>query len=239
MARLLRLAIISTLVCSFLLCPVLAGERRRAMTIVVCDEIGLDRTTVEVAKDRVNRSFRNSGIDVTWLAGCRVTPSLRSYFVVVVAPESPEGWTSRRAMGFAPVRAVARGRAYLFLDRIKDYVRTVASKDPRPATLGSALGYAMAHELGHLLIPGESHSGYGIMSPSWNDSQWRQAMQGNLVFFPEQAKIMRRTLDLLGADEPSRDAADLKVSASPCRRRLCPIQHGGCRISSVEWSAFR
>jgi len=50
------------------------------------------------------------------------------------------------------------------------------------------LGCVIAHEIGHLLLGSNSHSGSGIMKRRWERKQFRQAMTGILLFTPEQAK---------------------------------------------------
>jgi len=50
------------------------------------------------------------------------------------------------------------------------------------------LGCVIAHEIGHLLLGSNSHSGSGVMKRRWDRKQFRQAMTGILLFTPEQAK---------------------------------------------------
>src|SRR2546430_2570599 len=50
------------------------------------------------------------------------------------------------------------------------------------------LGCAIAHEIGHLLLGSNSHSGSGVMKRRWDRKQFRQAMTGILLFTPEQTK---------------------------------------------------
>jgi hypothetical protein len=53
------------------------------------------------------------------------------------------------------------------------------------------LGCAIAHELGHLLLGSNGHSGAGIMRPRWEPRQVRQLMMGTLLFTTEQSMLMR------------------------------------------------
>jgi hypothetical protein len=60
------------------------------------------------------------------------------------------------------------------------------------------LGNLLAHEIGHLLLPGKDHSPQGIMRPQMRDKDWRLAAVGALVFTPNQAdrirkEVLRRT----------------------------------------------
>jgi hypothetical protein len=53
------------------------------------------------------------------------------------------------------------------------------------------LGCVISHEIGHLLLGSNSHSGTGIMQPQWERKQVRQLMMGTLLFTSEQSKLMR------------------------------------------------
>jgi hypothetical protein len=56
------------------------------------------------------------------------------------------------------------------------------------------LGHAIAHEIGHLLLPGNGHSVSGIMRARWDQKEWMLLRQGNLNFTPEQARLLRAGL---------------------------------------------
>ena len=53
------------------------------------------------------------------------------------------------------------------------------------------LGYALAHEVGHLLMGSNSHSPTGIMRARWTEKELRLASAGCVSFFPQQAAKMR------------------------------------------------
>jgi predicted Zn-dependent protease len=54
------------------------------------------------------------------------------------------------------------------------------------------LGYAIAHELGHLLLPPNSHSTEGVMRPSIN---LEQASAKRLRFTSRQAELIARRIE--------------------------------------------
>jgi hypothetical protein len=56
------------------------------------------------------------------------------------------------------------------------------------------LGAAIAHEIGHLLLPHDSHSKSGIMRAEWNQSDFRNAKSGGLLFTADQAAQIRGRL---------------------------------------------
>jgi len=56
------------------------------------------------------------------------------------------------------------------------------------------LACAIAHELGHLLMPGGGHSRDGIMRACWNRDDFTRADQSALRFSNEQVALMRARL---------------------------------------------
>jgi hypothetical protein len=66
-----------------------------------------------------------------------------------------------------------------------------AQKDNAEFEIPLILGNVIAHEIGHLLLGLNSHSGSGIMQKRWERHQMRQALTGNLLFTSEQGTLMR------------------------------------------------
>jgi hypothetical protein len=79
--------------------------------------------------------------------------------------------------------------AYIFFDRVVNL-----SGDERTAW-PTLLGAAMAHEVGHLLLGGDSHSAEGIMRAVWGREEIKQILMGLLTFTPRQAEQMRADVD--------------------------------------------
>lgn len=60
-----------------------------------------------------------------------------------------------------------------------------------PASLDQLLGYAILHEVGHVLLPSAPHSASGIMRAEWDlEDLWRIS-QGRLYFNAQQSAAMR------------------------------------------------
>ena len=64
------------------------------------------------------------------------------------------------------------------------------------ADKAAILAAAIAHELGHLLLPPHAHAPAGIMRADWNASDFARASTGNLFFMDSQAKELRKSLSL-------------------------------------------
>jgi hypothetical protein len=80
-----------------------------------------------------------------------------------------------------------------------EYVVRLAISDDTVFELPIILGCAIAHEIGHLLLGSNSHSGMGIMQRKWEREELRQAMMGRLLFTVNQSNLIqaearRRTL---------------------------------------------
>jgi len=72
-----------------------------------------------------------------------------------------------------------------------DYALNTAKRDNAEFEVPIILGCVIAHEVGHLLLGLNSHSGSGVMQPRWERRQIRQVMTGTLLFSPEQAKLIQ------------------------------------------------
>ena len=132
------------------------------------------------AQAQATAAYRAAGFDVVWSsvsqrpdAGSEGTAS-RSIDVRVVILSRDMAEKKCRSeglddgvMGVAISAATeARSRiAYIFYDRI---VRVALSQDT-PVDRG--LGHVLAHEIGHLLIGVNSHSGDGLMRADWIPSE--------------------------------------------------------------------
>jgi hypothetical protein len=90
---------------------------------------------------------------------------------------------SDQTLGFA--ESGTRDATVLY-DRVKKFARRYH------INCGVMLGYVIAHELGHLLLPPKSHSVEGVMR-GMIDLQLAAAKQ--LRFTPEQGELMRRKLE--------------------------------------------
>ena len=103
--------------------------------------------------------------------------------VLRVLFESSQNKFQDTAFGFAVVPVLAS--VYY------DYVAHLARSDNAEFEIPIILGCVIAHEIGHLLLGSNSHADSGIMQGHWERGQIRQAMTGNLLFTPEQAKLIQ------------------------------------------------
>ena len=180
--------------------PSLYSEQSKAagrprMTLIECDMAGIPSKIRSGAKRETIRIFERAGVDVVWVdAGpaCK-TPSMHGRFTVVIIHEPPKEWGKPKATGFAPTRTGAYRRAYVFYDRVTAMANP-STTNHVPETTSVILGHVVAHELGHLLLPGDAHSPNGIMRHQWNYRLWEEAAAGRLLFTPDQSRLIRKEL---------------------------------------------
>jgi hypothetical protein len=157
--------------------------------IFVSDEAHLPERVVRHAQQEVTRIYRAVGVDIDWVDRAASTFRL----TVVILPQEMAERMKRppTAMGATPSDPSARGRlAYVFYDRVEGTARVSDMSIP------CLLGHAMAHEIGHMLLPA-GHSFFGLMRAQWGLGDLRLAQQGWLNFTPEQGEVIRARLPRL------------------------------------------
>lgn len=81
------------------------------------------------------------------------------------------------------------GYITVYCDRVEEIAERVRIRRK------CVLGHALAHEIGHLLLPAGSHSQARIMRERLSLEDWRAAEMGRLLFANSQAEAMRAGLE--------------------------------------------
>jgi hypothetical protein len=151
-------------------------------------------TILAGAEREASRVFGEAGLRIIWLdclmghsTAVRQDPCQEPLeatdIVLRVLSEPIQNRFQDTEFGFAVVPVLAS--VYY------DYAVHLARSDDAEFEVPVILGSVIAHELGHLLLGSNSHSGSGIMQRRWERKQIRQAMTGTMRFTPEQAKLIR------------------------------------------------
>jgi hypothetical protein len=164
------------------------------------------------AKSEVTRIYRDAGVNVIWIdAGSNtgqpdIVQSLAASdpgFALVILPREMTDQLSVApdALGGAAGMREHRGRmAYVFYNRVeriaRAYLNTGCRRGNHDLDNVIVLGHAMAHEIGHLLLP-YGHSPAGLMRADWSAQDMRLAVHGRLNFTSEQAELIRTRLLVL------------------------------------------
>jgi hypothetical protein len=151
---------------------------------------GAPPSMVTRAESEVTRMYDEAGVHVEWDRSD--TPHASSTDVVRVILLEYEGGELRRSpdtvMG-AALRTPGGSRiAYVFYRRVRAEAERYSVSTP------FVLACAIAHELGHLLMPGGGHSRDGIMRACWTRDDFNRADQSALRFSEHQIVLMRAGL---------------------------------------------
>lgn len=182
--RALRLAIIFGIALTSLAAETQAAVTEATVRVRVENHADVPEAILASARDDATRIFRAAGIAIVWLS--RDDPCCRDVVRVVLPSLKGADQYLRRehvdsnALGEASAEARL---VHIFWDR----VRSNASHHGRDE--GGLLGEVLAHEIGHVLLPGAGHSSTGIMQASLE-----LRTIATLRFTIEQSETMRNYL---------------------------------------------
>ena len=154
----------------------------RHLTVTVYDYAGVDAKALAIARDVASEVYRRAGIEIEWVEPDGYTDTTRLYVNVLSTDMITPLWISKDTVGFATPGTLAATAIY-------DRIHVLAHE--RHVPCGVVLGYVIAHELGHLLLPAHSHSDSGVMMASLN---MEKASERNLRFTNDQAALMLERL---------------------------------------------
>jgi hypothetical protein len=186
---------------------IVPGENPQ-VTVLVYNDAHVAETMLAEAEKEATRIFQRAGVSVAWL-NCSVQDGSR-----------PKGCDQLNKPSQLVQRIVPRcrifrdeifGVAFLSADgtgRYSDvfYDRVEALHADWNVDLDRVLAHVMAHEIGHLLLGSNSHSGTGIMRRHWQGAELRSLGMGNLLFTPDQSQFMRAKLSALARKDVSATA---------------------------------
>ena len=168
---------------------------------LVLGDVHIEPAVLSEAKADVIKIFHAAGVAITWngaMANDTEPPEfyLERSLVVLVRNAAYES-VPANALGLAPSSADVRGRlAMIFWSRVCD---TAFRNLERLMVVSRVLAIAIAHELGHLLLPA-GHSTAGLMKATWDTADFTRASRGALLFTPEDTLHIRHRL---GAGGPA------------------------------------
>jgi hypothetical protein len=203
------------------------------VTVQIHDYWHVSNHALAHARDFVTATYKEIGVRTEWLgvvqqnerhpgAAPRGTTArdpvpIAQITVIILTPAmAARGHVEEGALGFAAVPEEGMGRiAYAIYDRVRDTAARAAMNED------DLLGFVMAHEIAHLLLPRGAHTESGLMRGHWNVRDFQQTDVLKLGFSPQQASQMRNTLL---HDAPIRSAETLAAgssSADACTATSC------------------
>jgi len=146
------------------------------------------QATVDCAEEEVVRLYRGIGVEVEWrrFDSDRSAPST-IHVVLTKRPSDALGRRVHGVMGAALRTEEGIGVAYVFHRQVEAQAGQYAVSE------SLIIACAIAHELGHLLLPDRRHSALGLMRARWDRDDFHRAEHGQLRFSPEEADLIRRT----------------------------------------------
>ena len=163
-----------------------AEAQNLRLTVRVRNNARAPEPIVVAAQQRVAHIYADAGIDILWVtSGARITVALISRDQADLMHQVTD------VMGYAPASGAEGGRLAYVLNHRVDEV-SASYRFAKSIVLGAAL----AHEIGHLLLPSNPHSSTGLMRKKWAQPDLWDAGRGKLLFTPEQARAMRGRLEI-------------------------------------------
>ena len=161
-----------------------AEVRPPHITVMLRNDVEAPPDMVAAAQHSVSAVYEAAGVNIVWGGPQPVA------MLALVSRERARAMGYRpEVIGFATGSRGRRGKvAYIFLHRVKE----LSARYRLPESV--ILGATIAHELGHLLLPHDSHSDIGVMQPILDHTDFRQADRGELLFTANQAGQIREAI---------------------------------------------
>ena len=154
------------------------------VSVAVCDSEHVPPPLMAAAERIAGDAYRAIGVTLDWIdEGCGVGE--RGLSVNLIARSTSEIEVSDVTLGFAEPGTSA---ATVLYDRVDAFAHHYRVKRE------VLLGYAIAHELGHLLLPPHSHSPVGLMRATLD---MERASAQVLRFTHEQGELIVRKIEAL------------------------------------------
>ena len=186
--RRLTLGLLFAMLCS--------GETLR---IRLYDLVHTQAGTLDHLADTAGRVLAEAGVNVIWEKGAATsdegrltvwtpghTPDTRGYLVARLAI-GPPGDFSEAELGYALPFVSEGAHVTVYYDRVE---KVFFATKGMPS-IGSMLGAAMAHEIGHVLTGSAEHSPEGVMKGNWGVAEFRLLSCKRFHFTAENAVALR------------------------------------------------
>jgi len=174
--------------------PVRAAAAPDSITIDVRDYALVARVPMTAAARRLEEIFQTGRLPVRLTVDRQDSSSpqrlaVASVTVIVYPRLRGESIASEpNVLGWVPGGTTGGRIAYVFASRIEDEARR------HGVDYGRLLGTVLAHEVGHVLLPGRPHASAGLMRAVCDAKQIRQLIVGGLEFTAEETAVIRKVM---------------------------------------------
>jgi hypothetical protein len=185
-----------------------ASERpavEQSVTVQIHDYAQVPNDSLSSATAMVSRMYEKIGVRIEWMGVVRQgdrharserreetsQTAIAQMTIIILTPKmAARGQVAEGVLGFAAVADEGMGRiCYAIFDRVRSVALSI------PTSESQVLGFVMAHEIGHLLLPRGSHSVKGLMRDHWDVRDLRRIDLMKLQFSEDQATQIRATID--------------------------------------------
>jgi hypothetical protein len=166
------------------------------VTVRVLDYADVPLTTLRGAQREAGRILGRASVKARWPecflvdtpAACHQRPGTNEITVRILRRPKGKKIAFDHLSGGVAIRIgedTGSGFITLYYNRTEEIAEEFRMKR------ALVLGHAMAHEIGHLLLPAGAHSSWGIMQWKLSEKEWQRAAKGSLIFTREQAEQIR------------------------------------------------
>jgi hypothetical protein len=164
------------------------------LAIIVHNTAAVPDAALGAAQVEVVRILAAAGVTVAWTDAADREARFTSQIIIRRQPGGGPGKGSPDAIGTTIGDDHRRGGvSFVFFER----VLRVAHSYHQPAEL--VLAYAIAHEIGHVLLPAPAHTDRGLMKAAWDADDFRRMTVGGELLTAQQCALIRAAIEAYSA----------------------------------------
>ena len=163
-----------------------ASDQDPVVLVTVENPNSLEVPDLERAREQATGIYKQAGVTLRWTPDETTEPD-RTLTVVLTMSTAVSPGLGSDAMGVTPSPGDGtRGTlAYVFLDKVRSFAAS------HRLAVAPVLACALAHEIGHLLLPPNAHRPDSVMRGGWHPALFPPRGPGILGFPSDQAKLLR------------------------------------------------
>ncbi len=160
-----------------------------ALLLRLHDFAGAPPPVLHKAERELARVYDTIGVHVEWDHAAQHADERAALHVILVAHEGGDLRRTRDSV-MAATLWTTRGTPVVYVF----YRRVEAEAARNGVSVDLVLACALAHEVGHVLMPEHGHSQEGLMRARWGQDDFHRADQGQLRFSADEAALIGETV---------------------------------------------
>ena len=159
------------------------------LTVVVHNTAAVPDDTLASARTEVERIFATVSVTIAWVTA--IEPG--TFGIQVTLRRQPGGGPGAMAPSALGTTVGddhrQGGSSFVFYERVLRFAH-----DHR-RSVDVILAYAIAHEMGHVLLPAPAHTATGLMKAQWSDDDIRHLASDPQLFTVGQTALIRSAIE--------------------------------------------